>query len=61
MPQIRMELWLTDATTEMKFTSPEKLIEIFPEFAENEQKAFEYRALAEHFLDTLKRMNRLIK
>ncbi len=61
MPEIKIDIWLTDSTTEMKLNRPEKIAEIFPEFAENEQKALEYRALAEHFLDTLKRMNRLIK
>lgn len=61
MPQIRMELWLTDATTEMKLIKPEDLKELFPEFAQNEREMLEYRALAEHFLDTLDMMNKLIK
>ncbi len=61
MPEIKIDVWLTDATTQMKLNKPEKLIEIFPEFAENEKEALEYRTLAEHFLDTLDRMNKLIK
>lgn len=61
MPKIRMELWLTDAATEMKLTEPEKLKELFPEFAQSEQEMLEYRGLAEHFLDTFNKMNKLIK
>ena len=53
MPQIKMELWLKDATTEMKLIKPEDLKELFPEFAQNEKEMLEYKALAEHFLDTL--------
>jgi len=60
MPEIKIDIRLTDSTTEMRLNKPEKLIEIFPEFAENEKEALQYRALAEHFLDTLNRMNKLI-
>ena len=59
--EIRIDIWLADATTEIKLTKPEKLKEIFPEFAKNEQEILLYKALAEHFLDTLNRMNKLIR
>lgn len=61
MAEIKIDIWLTDNTIQMKLTEPEKLKEIFPEFAKNEQEFLSYRALAEHFLDTLNRMNKLIK
>ena len=46
MAEIRIDIWLADATTEIKLTKPEKLKEIFPEFAKNEQEILLYKALA---------------
>jgi len=61
MPQIKIEIYLTDSTTEIKLNKPEKLIEIFPEFAQSEEEKPKYSAFAAHFLDTLRKMNEMIK
>ena len=61
MAEIRIDIWLADATTEIKLTKPEKLKDIFKKKKKNEQEILLYKALAEHFLDTLNRMNKLIR